>query len=116
MPRKYVKKTNYKAPDPNDLLEMLKAIKIDKKNVNAVSKQYEIPKDNLYRIVAAFDKKMGTDDVITEEKLQEFVYTRNTIGIKTVSKPYIFLCYIIEYIYNCNSFFCRFSQSNKKLL
>lgn len=53
MPRNYVRKTNYKAPDSEIVLDMLKAI-IDKKAIYAVSKNYGIPKDNLYRIVNAF--------------------------------------------------------------
>lgn len=87
MPRNYVRKTDYKAPDPEIVLEMLKAVKIDKKAVLAVSKLYGIPKDNLHRIVNAFDKKMGPDVEITEALLQEFVENRNpkSMGVKTVS-------------------------------
>lgn len=94
MPRKYVKKTNYTAPDPDNLLKMLKAIKFDKKSVLAVSKHYHMPKSNLYRIVDAFDESIGQSEV-TEEKLVEFVNLQNKIGAKTISRYFLrvkFLC------------------------
>lgn len=93
MPRNYVRKTDYKAPDPEIVLDMLKAVKIDKKAVYAVSKNYGIPKDNLYRIVNAFENKVGTDVEITEELLKEYVENRNPnpMGLNTVSSPYFLI-------------------------
>lgn len=84
-----MRKTKYKAPDPEIVLDMLKAIKIDKKAIYAVSKNYGISKDNLYRIVNAFEAKVGTDVKITEELLKEYVENRNPnpMGVNTVSSP-----------------------------
>lgn len=57
MPRKYVKKTEYTAPDSAMVCGMLKAVKIDNQKPYAVSQQYDVSKDVVYRLVAAFEKQ-----------------------------------------------------------
>lgn len=80
MPRKYIRKTENVPIDPDTLFEMMKAVKIGKENAFAVSKNYGIKKDTLYRAVAAFDQKVGTDVEITEEMLEDFVKNRKKVG------------------------------------
>lgn len=88
MPRNYKKSTNnprQPGPDPDDLLEMLKEIKIDKKSALSVAKNHNIGKSSLYDIVKDYDQKMGKDDV-TVEKLNHYIQSyRKTSGGQTVS-------------------------------
>lgn len=85
MPRKYQRKTESKGPTDDELIEMLKKIKIDNLKLYAVSHHYNFPQANLYRLIAAFDKQMLEGEPVTEEKLKQFVISRNQHGGKTVS-------------------------------
>lgn len=70
MPYKYVKKTDSKALSDDDMLDVLKAIKIDDKKPYAVATEFEIPKTNVYRLIAAFEKKYPTTEAIDEKKIE----------------------------------------------
>lgn len=85
MPREYVRKTDCTPPDPDYLLEALRAIIFDKQKVFAISKSFGISRTNLYRLVKKFDEEIGTELVVTEEELKDFVNSRKTSGGKTVN-------------------------------
>lgn len=82
--RKSAENPRKPAPSDDDVLEMLKQIKIDKKSAYSVAKQYDLGKTSVYRFVEEYDKAMGKDDV-SEEKLQEFIQIRKKSGRQTVS-------------------------------
>ena len=90
MPSNYKKKTAYIAPDAQTLITALREIKIGRKSVLSISRTLHIPKTNLYRLVGAFDRKFKNNEIVTEEKLQEFV-TLNSYspGVKTVGLSFI---------------------------
>lgn len=83
---KYVKKTDYKDTSDEDILAMLKAIKIDKNSALSIARQYDVPKSNVYRLLDAFEDKYPKGEEITEEKLNDFISTRKHKGVKTVSQ------------------------------
>lgn len=85
MPRNYVRKTNWTPLDPDYLFEALRAIIFDKQKVFAISESFGISKVTLYRLLKKFDEEMGTELVITEEELNDFVNSRNASGGKTVN-------------------------------
>lgn len=87
MPRKYKPSTENPrkpAPSVDDLLKMLKAIKLEKKSANAVAKQFDYGKSSLYDLVKEYDKQMGKDEV-TEKKLQTFLESKKSSGGQTVN-------------------------------
>lgn len=86
MPSKYVRKTENREPDDDVVLKMLKAVRIDKKKPIAVSREYNVSKDSVYRLVAAFDKEMPKDEEMTDEKLKSFVRNQNKKGVKPTWK------------------------------
>lgn len=66
MPRNYKKsetKPRQLASNEDDMLQMMKAVKLDNKKAYAVSQSYNIPKTNLYRLLKEYDEQMGADDV-----------------------------------------------------
>lgn len=85
MPRNYVRKTNWTPLDPDYLFEALRAIIFDKQKVFAISESFGISKVTLYRLLKKFYGEMGTELVITEEELKDFVNSRNTSGGQTVN-------------------------------
>lgn len=109
MPRKYVKKMESKGLDDDDLIAILKAIKIEKSNVFAVARQYEIPKTNVYRLVQAFEDRFPKGEEITEEKLnmEEPITQFNATECNTCHQPFHLACIKITGSYftcaNCDS-------------
>lgn len=89
MPSKYVKKNDSKVLSDDDLLDLLKAIKIDNKKPYAVAVEFEIPKTNVYRLIAAFEEIYPKTEAIDEEKLKKYVSSRNKQGVKSVSSIFI---------------------------
>lgn len=85
MPRTYKKKTEFTDFDVEEIVSMLKSIKMDNEKPLAVANQYDATKDRVYRLVAAFDKQRAPDEPITEEVLRAFANSRNKKGGQTVS-------------------------------
>lgn len=85
MPRTYKKKTETADFDVETVVSMLKAIKMENVKPFTVAKQFDVTKDRVYRLVAAFDKGRATNEPITEETLKSFANTRNKKGGQTVS-------------------------------
>lgn len=87
MPRIYKKsekKPRKPAPSEDDMLEVMKAVKLNNEKTFPVSQRYNVSKDNSYPSIGEYDEKMRADDV-TEEKLKMFVESKKKSGGQMVS-------------------------------
>lgn len=79
MPEKCVGKTESNDSNDDNVLSLLKAIKIDT-SVLRNARQFEVPKTNVYCLIFAIENQFPNGETIFEEKLKKFISTRNQQG------------------------------------
>lgn len=85
MVRKYIRKTDYKAPDAKTVFKVMKHIKIFKQSPRSVAIAFNFPMKRVYVLCKTFDKMMEGKE-ITTAKIKEFVKSNQyKRGAKTVS-------------------------------
>lgn len=93
---------------------MLKAVKINNQKPYAVSQQYDVLKDVVYRLVAAFEKQHPKDQpmliyfLLGNEYWDEPMTRFNSIECNTCKRPYHLKCVDIR----SSCFTCKNCDSN----
>lgn len=111
MPYKYVKKTENVGPEAEDLINMLKAVKIENAKPFAVAKQYNVSKDTVYRLVAALMVSSSSEEdefcLVCTQYFREPLTLYNSIECNTCKRVFHLACVHLTGAYftckNCDS-------------